>query len=209
MRRASVIVGAVMLAAAWAVAAGAYGLTGHMVAHMACVAVAAPLLAWGVAGTRADPAMRWPWFVAPLPMSLVELLVVWGWHAPAARELASMSVLGLAIEQLMFLAAGLLLWSACLGSFGSGRSIRRASGVAALLLTTMHMTLLGVLITLAPRTLFANTGFMCLGYSFAPLVDQQVGGVVMLMVGAGSYLLGGLMLLSRILWSAPGRTAPS
>jgi putative membrane protein len=208
LRRASLIFGALTLAVAWTVAAGAYGLTGHMIAHMAAVAVAAPLIAWGLAGTRADPATRWSSIVTPLPMSLVELLVVWGWHVPAARELASSSALGLAVEQAMFLAAGLLLWSACFGSIGSGAGIRRASGVAALLLTTMHMTLLGVLITLAPRTLFASSGFTCLGHVYAPLVDQQIGGVVMLVVGAGSYLLGGLALLSRLLWSASPRMVP-
>jgi putative membrane protein len=99
----------------------------------------------------------------------------------------------------MFLAAGLLLWSACLGTLDADNSDRRGAGVAAMLLTTMHMTLLGVLITLAPRPLFEASGFTCLDVTLPPLVDQQVGGVVMLLVGAASYLLGGLALLARVL----------
>ena len=32
-----------------------------------------------------------------------------------------------------------------------------------------------------------------------PLADQQLGGVVMLMIGAASYMAGGLALLARLL----------
>lgn len=193
MRRSAFAAGVAVLAAAWGVAASGHGMTAHMAAHMAAVAVAAPLMALGLAGTRADPASRWPLAVAPLPMSLIELLVVWGWHWPAARAFAAGSAAGLALEQAMFLAAGLLLWSACLGT--------RDAGIIALLLTTMHMTLLGTLITLAPRTLFGTTGFTCLGITLSPIADQQLGGVIMLLAGAGSYLSGGLALLFRLLRS--------
>jgi putative membrane protein len=201
MRRPAFAAGVAVLAAAWGVAASGHGMTAHMAAHMAAVAVAAPLMALGLAGTRADPASRWPLAVAPLPMSLIELLVVWGWHLPAARAIAAGSAAGLALEQAMFLAAGLLLWSACLGARDAGNSERRAAGIIALLLTTMHMTLLGTLITLAPRTLFGTTGFTCLGITLSPIVDQQLGGVIMLLAGAGSYLFGGLALLFRLLRS--------
>jgi putative membrane protein len=201
MRRPAFAAGVAVLAAAWGVAASGHGMTAHMAAHMAAVAVAAPLMALGLAGTRADPASRWPLAVAPLPMSLIELLVVWGWHLPAARAIAAGSAAGLALEQAMFLAAGLLLWSACLGTRDAGNSERRAAGIIALLLTTMHMTLLGTLITLAPRTLFGTTGFTCLGITLSPIVDQQLGGVIMLLAGAGSYLFGGLALLFRLLRS--------
>lgn len=200
MRRSALIAGVAVLAIAWVVAATGHGVTGHMAAHMAAVALAAPLIALGIAGGHADPAARWPRIVTPIPMSLVELAVVWGWHLPAARTFAASSAVGLLLEQAMFLTAGLLLWSACLGAQEAGNSVRRAAGVIALLLTTMHMTLLGVLISLAPRMLFGTTGSAWFGVALTPMADQQLGGVVMLIVGAGSYLLGGLVLLSRLLW---------
>ena len=190
MRRGSLALGVAMLAVAWAAAAGGLGITGHMVGHMLSVAVAAPLIAWGIGGSRFDPARRWPGAVNPLAMSLVELVVVWGWHLPAARTLADSSGAALAVEQAMFLAAGLLLWAAVLGAGAE----RRATGIAALLLTSMHMTLLGALIGLAPRPLY---GAMA-GHDHA-LQDQQLGGVVMLLVGAGSYLIGGLAMLGSLL----------
>ena len=198
-RQGCLVVGLAILAGAWLLAAAGYGMTGHMAAHMAAVAVAAPLLAFGLAGSRFDPAGRWPSLMAPLTMSLVEMVVVWGWHLPAARAAVAASAGVLALEQAMFVIAGLLLWSACLGTLDAPGSARRAAGVAAMLLTTMHMTLLGVLLALAPRILFATSGFTCLGVSVGPLFDQQLGGVVMLFVGGASYLAGGLHLLSRLL----------
>lgn len=201
MRRSALISGSVVLGAAWALAAAGHGLTGHMAAHMAAVSIAAPLMALGLAGTRFDPATRWPRTVTPIPMMLVELAVVWGWHTPALRAWVAHSGHGLAVEQAMFAAAGLFLWSACLGTRDDTSSTRRAAGIIALLLTTMHMTLLGVLVALAPRVLFAGAGLASLGVTLTPIADQQVAGVVMLLVGAGSYLLGGMALLSRLLRS--------
>lgn len=197
MRRVSLVLGIALLFLAWTVAASRTGMTGHMTAHMLSVAVAAPLVAWGISGTRLDPAARWPGIVTPLPMSVVELFAVWGWHVPAARGLASSGAMGLLLEQITFFVAGLLLWSACLGSRDARNSARRAAGVGALLLTTMHMTLLGVLITLAPRLLYPHHAHGVAGMS--AMQDQQLGGVVMLVIGAGSYLAGGLLLLGRML----------
>ena len=188
MRRWSLLAGVGLLPLGWGIAAAGQGMTGHMAGHMLAVAVAAPLVAWGLGGTRYDAAIRWPGVVNPLAMSVVELVVVWGWHLPAARSLAERFAPTMAVEQMMFLIAGLLLWAAVLGA-GRGR---RAAGVGALLLTSMHMTLLGALIALAPRPLYPGAH----GHG---LHDQQLGGVIMLLVGAGSYLLGGLAMLGTIL----------
>lgn len=188
MRHAALLAGLALLPLGWA-AAAAGGMTGHMAGHMIAVAVAAPLVAWGLGGGPLDPATRWPRAASPMAAMLVELAVVWGWHLPAARALADGSVLWLVVEQACFLLAGLFLWSAVLGAGPE----RRASGVGALLLTSMHMTLLGALIGLAPRTLYAH------GHG---LEDQQLGGVVMLTVGAASYFLGGLAMLGSLLRGA-------
>ena len=190
MTRRALAAGVAIVPLAWGTALLPTGMIGHMAAHMAVVAIAAPLIAIGVAGGRQDPA-RIGW-IAPLPMSVAELLVVWGWHLPVARAWADASAGAALLEQAMFLGVGVLLWSACLGG---ARGERRAAGVIALLLTSMHMTLLGALIALAPRPLYAMQGHAGLG----ALADQQLGGVVMLLVGAGSYLAGGLAMLAGLL----------
>ena len=184
MRRASLIAGLALLPVGWALSG--QGMTGHMAAHMVAVAIAAPLVALGVQHGRWDPATRWPRLAAPLPAALVEAVIVWGWHVPALRRLADHQPAWLILEQASFLAAGLLLWSAVLAPR------HRAAGVGALLVTSMHMTLLGALIGLAPRPLYTHHGADA-------LIDQQIAGVVMLLVGGVAYLLGGLAMLGRLL----------
>ena len=191
MMRLSLVLGLALVPVGWA-CAWTGGMTGHMAGHMIAVAIAAPLIAWGLATTSLDPATRWPRAASPMAAMVVELAVVWGWHLPAARALADGGGAWFVVEQASFLLAGFWLWSAVLGV---GRE-RRAAGVGALLLTSMHMTLLGALVGLAPRTLY--------GHSHG-LQDQQLGGVVMLMVGAGSYLLGGLAMLGTLLITREAR----
>jgi putative membrane protein len=165
--------------------------TGGMVTHMAVVAVAAPLLAIGLSGTRWDATRRQPQLLGPLAASLLEFIAVWGWHLPGPHEAARASILFLLLEQGSFLATGLLVWLSCLGADGE----RRGSGIVALLLTSMHMTLLGALLTLAPRPLYDHEA--CLGLTVQQ--DQSLGGVVMLLVGGAAYLAGGLALATRLL----------
>ena len=182
------VAGFILLPIGWALSS--YGMTGHMAAHMIAVAIAAPLIAAGLQGGRFDPATRWLRLASPLPAALIEAVVVWGWHVPALRSLAAHHPVALAIEQASFLAAGLLLWSAVLAPR------HRAAGVGALLVTSMHMTLLGALIGLAPRPLYTHHGADA-------LADQQLAGVVMLLVGGIAYLAGGLAMLGRLLQTRP------
>lgn len=170
--------------------------TAHMALHMGIVAVAAPLLAIGVAGGRIDPVRKVPWLFPPVPASVVELIVVWAWHAPALHHAARHSVVGLALEQGSFFLAGLLLWLSVLGGDPGPRSNRAAAGVVALLLTTMHMTLLGALLALSPRALYGHAGL-------GSLEDQQLGGAIMIAAAGLSCLFGGLCLTAGLLRSGP------
>ena len=210
--------GIALALAATALAFAGLGMTGHMAAHMLAVAVAAPVLAFsppwkGGAGGGSGPgdtdrtALRMPYHQAsthsqplpkregslaasPLLWAMVEFFVVWAWHLPALRDLADMTPAVALIEQALFLAVGVLLWRAALA--------RPAEGVAALLLTSMHMTLLGALIGLAPRPLYAMMA-MHPAPGLDALADQQLGGVVMLLVGGAAYCLGGLWMLGTLL----------
>ncbi len=168
----------------------------HMVTHMGVVAVAAPWIAWGVAGTKLDPVRSRASLFAPIPASVVELVVVWTWHAPAFHLAASHSAAWLALEQATFLLCGLALWLSALGGEERERANRTAAGVVALALTSMHMTLLGALLALSPRPLYthgAGPG------TLTPLQDQHLGGAIMLLVGGLVYLIGGLWLTARLL----------
>jgi putative membrane protein len=169
----------------------------HMTMHMGVVAVAAPLIALGVAGGRLDPVRYASRLFAPLPASVVEFVVVWAWHAPALHHAARHSALGVTLEQATFVLSGLAVWLSAFGGDARGRDNRSGAGVLALLLTSMHMTLLGALLALPPRPLYP-AHHAALG-SLTPLQDQHLGGAIMLVVGGVSYLLGGLWLTMGLL----------
>lgn len=208
-------VGLLIAAASTVLAFAGLGMTGHMAAHMAAVAVAAPAIAFslplpsarragvrgrGLAGrilsvrhrpfSQPSPRRGEGLMTSPLLFAMVEFAIVWSFHLPALRHLADMSPAVALAEQALFLGVGVALWRAALA--------RPGEGVAALLLTSMHMTLLGALIALAPRPLYAMMA-MHPAPGLDALADQQLGGVVMLIVGGASYCLGGLWLLGTLL----------
>jgi putative membrane protein len=197
-RAVLVVLGALALTVLWlgplpALARQAFAA--HMTMHMGVVAVAAPLVALGIAGARFDPVRRRPAWFAPIPLSVVELLVVWGWHAPALHELARRTPAGLVLEQGTFFVAGLLVWLSAFGGEPGDRD-RRAAGLVALLLTSMHMTLLGALLALPPRPLYPHVAGVA---AWSRLHDQQLGGAIMLVAGSVAYLAGGLWLTAGLL----------
>jgi len=202
MRNAWLILGMLALAGVWLgplpqLAHGAF--FAHMAMHMGVVAVAAPFLALGIAGRSHDPVRRWPALFPPIPISLAELVIVWAWHAPALHHAARHSAAGVVAEQGMFLLAGLLVWLAAFGGDPLRRRDRAGAGVAALLLTSMHMTLLGALLALTPRPLYAHAAHFP---ALTPLEDQHLGGAIMLIIGGISYLAGGLWLTAGLVRGA-------
>lgn len=186
----------------------------HMLMHMVVVALAAPLLAWGLVGSGWDPIVARPKAWSPVLASMVEFAAVWSWHLPRFHQLARTHRGYFVAEQSTFLLAGLALWLTAWGGTKEQRSLRSIGGVAGLLLTSMHMTLLGALIALAKRPLYGHGGGHS-GYGLVKplidhrlfdqhvtdlqLVDQQVGGAIMLFFGATSYLFGAV-LLAKTTW---------
>lgn len=161
----------------------------HMIMHMLVVAIAAPLLSLWIS-TRVDLAQKYPYLFLAIPASIGELIIVWGWHAPGLHHYARHTSAGLFLEQGSFLLAGLWVWVSCLSPS------QRGGGIIGLLLTSMHMTLLGALLGLAPRSLYPHhQGFG----SWSALQDQQLGGAIMLVIGGIVYLWGGLWVSSHLL----------
>jgi len=207
MRRAALALGLMVLAAAWL--APSSGLlpgpfTAHMTMHMGVVAVAAPLLAFGLARGPFDPVKRWSAWFAPIPLSMLELVVVWAWHAPALHRFARHTMLGVVLEQACFFACGTAVWLSALGGGRQERAQRAALGVVALLLTSMHVTLLGALLALPPRALYAHAGHDG-SHALNALEDQHLGGAIMLIVGGVAYLAGGLALCAELMRARRGR----
>jgi putative membrane protein len=205
MRSGWLLLGLAVLALAWLgplPELASHSFAAHMTMHIAVVAVAAPLLAAAMAGTIADPVRTLPHVVAPIPASMVELVVVWAWHVPALHQAARHGTGAFVLEQATFVVAGVLLWGAAVGGDREQRRLRAGSGIVALLFTSMHMTLLGALFALADRPLFEHLS----SADASAATDQQLGGVIMLLVGGASYLVGGLWLTATALRA---RSAPT
>lgn len=202
-RRALVLLGALTLVAVWCGPLPRLvprSFSAHMTMHMGVVAVAAPLLALGVAGGPLDPVRGAPALLSPIPASLVELIVVWAWHTPALHHAARHDPAALVLEQATFLVSGLLLWLSAFGGDARQARERAGAGVVAMLLTSMHMTLLGALLALPSRPLFAHPHADAW---LTPLDDQHLGGAIMLAIGALVYLAAGLGLTRVLLRRHP------
>lgn len=183
MRRAALLGGVLLPVTLWSLPLDGWlgAFPAHMLRHMGLVALAAPLLVLG--SERLGRAFT----LNPLIAAALEFGVVWAWHLPRAHGFAYTSTAGYVIEQAAFLLAGLLTWAGCL------RSVHPLAGAGGLLLTSMHMTLLGALLILAPRDLYAE---FC---GTAPdLSGQQLGGMLMLGIGTPVYLVAGLLLTARV-----------
>lgn len=157
-------------------------MTAHMILHVAVVAVAPALL-------RIDLPVRLG-AAALASIAIADLLVVWIWHLPTAQIWASRTGVGFALQQGSFLLAGIAVWSAA-------DAAGRLGSVAILLVTAMHMTLLGALLTLSPRMMYPG---ICGGGPFGldPLEDQQISGLVMALLAPAVYLLGALVRLAPL-----------
>lgn len=197
MNGALVIAGVVVLLFAWAgplptLVPGSFAA--HMLLHMSVVGIGVPLLAMGLAPrTLARSSTT---LILPIIVSILDLVVVWGWHTPHLHHLSRSEPLMLVLEQASFAGAALLVW---LVAFGGPP----LAGAMTLFFTSMHMTLLGALLGLATRPIYPghDRGHGWPGLS--AIDDQHVGGVVMLAIGGIVYLGGALFLASRALRRAP------
>ncbi|WP_099828018.1 cytochrome c oxidase assembly protein [Oceaniglobus indicus] len=185
MRGAALISAAALAAFIWTPPLATWldaAFPAHMLRHMMLVAVIPPLLVLGAPHLADRVALP------PMIAAVVEFAVVWAWHLPGAYGLAFLQRGGFILEQGSFLVAGIVVWAGCL------RADQPLLGAGGLLLTSMHMTLLGALIVLSPRDLYAE---IC---GLAPdLTAQQWGGLLMLGIGTPVYLVAGLILTGRAL----------
>jgi putative membrane protein len=158
----------------------------HMLLHLGVVVVASPLLGYGISQYLRPPktlgeAFSWCFLAAAF-----ETTAVWGWHIPLLHDAQGHNFTLFVLEQLSFLAAGLGLWTA---AFAAGGPRTAAAPLLALLLTFSHMTMFGLVLTLAPRLIYDPN--LCRGaFGFGRLADQQLGGILMAIGGGLPYLLG-------------------
>lgn len=213
-----------LLAMVWPLdALGTWSLAAHMAQHMLLLALAPPLLLAGMAGPAWLAALPTPWAravmrplrgrhaqsawraVSGLGVSTVlQALVMWGWHLPAAMDHALAHAPTHYAMHLSFLVAGLLFWTAVLRSLrdpvhGAG------AGLVALLATMVHMGLLSALMTFAGEPRYAWYLERAPRLGLDPLEDQQLAGLIMWVPSALPYVIGGIALVATWLARSQAR----
>jgi putative membrane protein len=162
--------------------------------HVLLIAVAAPLLA------AAWPARRPRGIALPFAVSTA---VLWGWHLPAAYDLALSNVAVYWAMQASLLVSATVFWRAVLAPSAPVPAVLAVVG------GYVQMALLGALLTFAPDALYALHQSAPLAWGLAPLADQQLGGLIMWVPGGLPYAVMAA-LVGRRAWAgamAEGRAA--
>ncbi len=152
-------------------------LSSHMAIHIAAMNGLAPLVVWLLpARLRSRIFLSVGLFGA----TVIQLALLWGWHAPFAMQWAGTAPVVTALMHLTLFLSALAFWDAVLFSART----RPWNALLALLVTGKLFCLLGVLLVFAPRALYA-----------APLADQQFAGLLMLIACPATYVLGSIILV--------------
>lgn len=158
----------------------------RVVHHVLLIAGAAPLL---------SIALRTPMrHGIALPFA-VSTLVLWGWHHPAAYDLALSNVAVYWLMQLSLLASATWFWRAVFTS--DNAPVERIVFVVA---SFAQMGMLGAILTFAPNALYAAHVIAPFDWGLTPLRDQQLGGLIM-WVPAGLPYAAAAVLLARRSWN--------
>lgn len=188
----------------------------HMIQHMLLAVAAPPLLILGaplapmlwalpapwrspVAGVLAARPLAGPLAFLTLPSvaTLLQMVALWGWHAPGAFEAARFNDIVHTIEHVCFLGTALLFWWAVIHS-GRHGPMGRPLAAFWTLVTVVAGGLLGALLTFAPRQLYPSYGDAASLWGMSALDDQQLAGLIMWIPAGTVHLVTGVILVG--LW---------
>ena len=198
----------------------------HMGQHEALMLVAAPLLvygrplavwAWALSPAGRDRARRvistqglrrpWRWATGALGATLLQLVVLFGWHVPVVFDYAVSHRAVHAVQHASLLAAALCFWWAMRTPIAArSGSTPSAAGItiACLFITMIATGGFGALLTFAAHPLYGGYGG---GATLSALEDQQLGGLLMWIPG-GTLLLLVALMYGRLLLDCGGANCP-
>jgi putative membrane protein len=172
--------------------------------HMILSLIAVPLIILGRPDLAA--AALWPrvcdWlsglgivrFASGAPgATLAFTLAIWFWHAPGPYDATFASPLVYWLMHITVIGSALLVWSVLLDPAPQ----RVVGALAAGAFSTLQMTFLGALITMAPRPLYAPHAVTTYAWGLTQSGDQQLGGLIMWVPGCSIFLAVTLYTLAR------------
>ncbi|HTR75953.1 MAG TPA: cytochrome c oxidase assembly protein [Solirubrobacterales bacterium] len=163
---------------------------GHMVQHTILLEEDSLLLALGLTGAVLGPILTKPGFkrlrglTHPAAAVALWALVMFGWHAPPAYQLAAENEVVHLCEHASFIAAGVLMWMALLGPFPKPEWF--GNGAKALYAAGIHFSSM----VLANILMWSGTVFYAFyvasdhEHGISPITDQSLAGVVLMVQSA-------------------------
>lgn len=142
---------------------------------------------WGAGGV-------WRWAGNPLVAWLVHAVALWIWHVPVLFEATLDNEWVHAAQHVSFFGTALLFWQAVF--YGPWRRTGYGLAVLNLFTTALHTGALGALLTFASRLWYPAYAARAAEAGFAPLEDQQLGGLLMWIPAGLVYVVAGLALFA-------------
>jgi putative membrane protein len=185
----------------------------HMIQHEILMLISAPLLLLGhpslvfvwalpsrwrkIAPLTNHPALRTPWALVTAPATawFLHAVALWVWHAPVLFNATLRSDAMHAAQHISFFVTALLFWWTLLGEHRS----RLGDGAAMIYVFTtgVHMSILGALLTFAPRPWYLGYTLTAPLWHLSALEDQQLGGLIMWIPAGTVLFIAALFLLYR------------
>jgi putative membrane protein len=192
----------------------------HMTQHEILMLVAAPLLTlgrpllpflWAMPTAWREHAANlgrsksfkvvWASISAPLSAWLLSALGLWIWHVPWLFNQTLRSDSIHAAQHVTFLATGLLFWWPLTNRISS---VGYGGGLAYVFTTALHTSVLGALLTFAPRPWYSSYIATAPAWHLTALEDQQLGGLIMWIPAGTLLLIVALVLLVK--WMKESQT---
>ena len=166
-----------------------YLFSAHMVQHLVLMLLFPPLLLHGTPAWVVEPLLRpvWvrgtaTWATHPLAAGAIFTIPIIAWHFPRAYNAALVHHNLHIVQHLVFLATAVVMWWPVLSPLPEMRAPQPVQLIY-LFLLGIPMSVVGALITLADHVLYPFYQSAPRVWGFAPLADQQIGGLIMWVPG--------------------------
>ena len=167
-----------------------YLFSAHMVQHLALTLVFPPLLLYGTPASVVRPllgphgvASFARWATRPLAAGLVFSVPITLWHFPQFYEAALEHHALHIVQHLVFIATAVIMWWPILSPVPELPRASYPTQLLYLFVLGLPMTLAGAMITLADGVLYPFYAAAPRVWGLTPLADQQLGGLLMWVVG--------------------------
>jgi len=179
-----------------------YLFSAHMAQHLLLTLVFPPLLLYGTPAWVVRPLLRPRWIMAvarvatrPLMAAIIFSAPIVIWHVPVLYEAALRHHNLHIVQHLVFLSTAVIMWWPVLSPIPELARAQHLVQLLYLFLLGIPMSVTGALITLSDSVLYPFYGTAPRVGGLSPLDDQQIGGLLM-------WVLGGLMLwiVMTVIW---------